>query len=135
MKNRWICLLLTTLFVLLPLTASANYETLSEGATGDAVLRLQKRLITLGYLEGDADADGIYGLSTVEAVNRLRASLGLRKATPSRPCRRRWFPVLHRRDRRHLRKRRKLRRAPGAASPVRSGYLADVPDGICGEAP
>lgn len=52
-----------------------TYETLKKGMTGDAVKRLQNRLIELNYLSGTAD--GIYGTSTAEAVYYFQKQNGL----------------------------------------------------------
>ena len=43
-----------------------GYTVLSNGSTGDAVKRLQQRLIELGWLTGTADGD--YGAATAQAV-------------------------------------------------------------------
>lgn len=59
-------------------TATPNpYPTLSRGARGDAVKRLQQRLKELGYLAGSAD--GIYGEATQIAVTYLQFDMGLRQ--------------------------------------------------------
>ncbi|MDD6051715.1 MAG: peptidoglycan-binding protein [Clostridiales bacterium] len=52
-----------------------SYETLKKGMTGEAVKRLQNRLIELNYLSGTAD--GIYGTSTAEAVYYFQKQNGL----------------------------------------------------------
>lgn len=49
--------------------------TLKQGMTGDAVKRLQSRLIELGYLSGTAD--GTYGASTKNAVATFQRKAGL----------------------------------------------------------
>lgn len=53
------------------------YPTLSRGARGDAVKRLQERLKELGYLAGSAD--GIYGAATQTAVTYLQFDMGLKQ--------------------------------------------------------
>lgn len=50
------------------------YPTLSMGARGEAVRRLQERLKELGYLAGSAD--GIYGQATQTAVLYLQFDMG-----------------------------------------------------------
>ena len=52
-----------------------QYETLQNGSRGEAVVRLQSRLIELGHLSGAAD--GIYGNGTAAGVSRFQESVGL----------------------------------------------------------
>lgn len=52
-----------------------SYDPLKKGMTGEAVTRLQNRLIELNYLTGKAD--GIYGTSTAEAVYYFQKANGL----------------------------------------------------------
>ena len=59
-------------------TPAFNYTTLSIGSTGDEVVRLQMRLIELGYLGGSAD--GEYGTMTKNAVMAFEQAYG---ATPT----------------------------------------------------
>lgn len=49
--------------------------TLRKGMTGEAVMQLQKRLIQLGYLTGEAD--GKYGRATADAVYNFQKRNGL----------------------------------------------------------
>ncbi len=53
----------------------ASSGALRLGATGQAVVELQNRLILLGYLTGFSD--GVFGISTDAAVRRFQASNGL----------------------------------------------------------
>jgi len=53
----------------------AGYVTLSDGSTGEAVVRLQKRLAELGYYTGRAD--GGYGPKMVAAVKKAQADFGM----------------------------------------------------------
>jgi len=53
----------------------AGYVTLSDGSTGEAVVRLQKRLAELGYYSGRAD--GGYGPKMVAAVKKAQADFGM----------------------------------------------------------
>ena len=53
----------------------AQYETLEEGDTGDAVLALQQRLEELGYLT--EEYDGHYGATTADCVSRFQEANGL----------------------------------------------------------
>ncbi len=55
--------------------APAQSSVLKEGSRGDAVVSLQQKLISLGYLTGKAD--GIYGNSTVSAVKAFQRASGL----------------------------------------------------------
>ncbi len=55
--------------------AYAQYETLQNGSRGEAVARLQQKLIELGHLSGSAD--GIYGKGTAAGVSRFQESVGL----------------------------------------------------------
>lgn len=50
-------------------------ETLRRGMSGESVRSLQQRLISLGYLTGEAD--GIYGTATAEAVYAFQKRSGL----------------------------------------------------------
>ena len=52
-----------------------SLTTLKKGMKGTAVVQLQNRLITLGYLTGKAD--GIYGTDTAEAVYNFQKRSGL----------------------------------------------------------
>ena len=52
-----------------------SYATLRRGMSGQAVTDMQKRLITLGYLSGEAD--GKYGTMTAEAVYNFQKANGL----------------------------------------------------------
>ena len=54
-------------------TADALPEPLSQGDSGDAVEKLQRKLIQFGFLSGEAD--GIYGKKTSAAVTRLQSHL------------------------------------------------------------
>ena len=53
----------------------AQYQTLEEGDSGDAVLALQDRLAALGYLT--EEYDGHYGATTTECVRRFQSANGL----------------------------------------------------------
>lgn len=54
---------------------AADYQTLNESSTGEAVVALQLRLRELGYYEGKAD--GGYGPMTVAAVKRAQEAFGM----------------------------------------------------------
>ena len=56
-------------------SATATYTTLKQGSNGEAVKKLQKRLIELGYLTGSADGD--YGRATTDAVKAFQKQAGL----------------------------------------------------------
>ena len=56
-------------------STSATYTTLKQGSNGEAVKKLQKRLIELGYLSGSADGD--YGRATTDAVKAFQKQAGL----------------------------------------------------------
>ena len=61
-----------------PTSASAStivYPTLSMGSSGSAVAQLQRALISLGYLSGNAD--GIYGSATAAAVRSFQQKKGI----------------------------------------------------------
>ena len=53
-----------------PVPDDVHYSVLSSGSRGDEVLRLQQRLIALGWLTGDAD--GFYGDDTAGAVRAFQ---------------------------------------------------------------
>ena len=52
-----------------------GFVSLSEGSTGDAVVRLQKRLAELGYYSGKAD--GGYGPKMTAAVKKAQVDFGM----------------------------------------------------------
>ena len=56
---------------------TGDYEVLSYGSRGNDVIRLQKKLIELGYLEGEAD--GIYGRDTQDAVSAFQYMHALKR--------------------------------------------------------
>ena len=56
-------------------TPAPAYETLASGAKGDAVSRLQQRLIDLGYEPGVAD--GVFGAGTRKAIKAFQRANGL----------------------------------------------------------
>lgn len=58
-----------------PVETANSYELLEVGSKGDAVVSLQKKLIDLGFLSGNAD--GIYGNATAEGVRQFQESEGL----------------------------------------------------------
>ena len=55
-----------------PVETANSYELLEVGSKGDAVVSLQKKLIDLGFLSGNAD--GIYGNATAEGVRQFQES-------------------------------------------------------------
>ncbi|MBQ6570228.1 MAG: peptidoglycan-binding protein [Clostridia bacterium] len=57
-------------------TTKAASEALKYGSKGEAVTKLQKRLIELGFLSGTAD--GSYGNKTVEAVKSFQKQIGIK---------------------------------------------------------
>lgn len=57
-----------------PTPTAVLYQTLYEGSYGEAVVSLQRRLIQLGYLKGQAD--GYYGENTANAVRAFEARYG-----------------------------------------------------------
>lgn len=72
MRRGLIWILLLTL--LLPMLAQAQEGTpLSTGSRGDAVVKLQQRLLNLGLTQGEAD--GIYGSQTAAAVEEAQRLL------------------------------------------------------------
>ena len=54
---------------------STAYETLEQGAQGEAVLKLQERLEELGYL--DREYDGHYGEYTAQCISEFQKANGL----------------------------------------------------------
>ena len=58
-----------------PPTGYTAAGSMTIGATGDEVVKLQNRLIALGYLSGKAD--GIYGQKTANAVKAFQRAAGL----------------------------------------------------------
>ncbi|MBR1559403.1 MAG: peptidoglycan-binding protein [Clostridia bacterium] len=59
------------------------YSTLSLDSRSDAVADLQKRLVELGYLEGNAD--GIYGEKTVNAVKAAQKAYDMEQSGTATP--------------------------------------------------
>lgn len=68
--KRLVCMLMVITMILTSVSAPA-YEELAKGSSGEEVVRLQERLIELGYLTGTAD--GIYGNQTKAAVELFQA--------------------------------------------------------------
>lgn len=61
-----------------PITGSGtNSDVLREGSTGSAVVKLQERLIYLGYNCGASGADGNFGYNTMLAVVKFQKINGL----------------------------------------------------------
>ena len=58
-----------------PTTTTTKSPSLRQGASGNEVTKLQKRLIELGYMSGSAT--GYYGDKTVEAVKKFQRQAGL----------------------------------------------------------
>lgn len=58
-----------------PTPSSTGYTLLSYGSKGDAVKRLQSRLVELGYLQ--STVTGNYMNKTVEAVSKFQKAIGL----------------------------------------------------------
>ena len=54
---------------------TTSYSTLQSGSAGSSVMRLQERLIELGYL--DDTADGNFGSNTEAAVRAAQADFGM----------------------------------------------------------
>ena len=52
-----------------------QYERLANGSRGDAVQKLQERLVELGYL--DDTADGIFGANTGNAISAAQEQAGM----------------------------------------------------------
>lgn len=56
-------------------TPAPVYETLQKGSKGEAVVRLQEKLIALDYLNGKADGD--FGKGTAGAIEKFQSDEGL----------------------------------------------------------
>ncbi len=72
--RRFLCLFTVLLMTVLCCTPAfaLNPDTLRYGSKGEEVRELQKALITLGYLKGEAD--GIFGAQTEKAVKAFQQS-------------------------------------------------------------
>lgn len=57
--------------------AAVSYATLESGDSGEAVKALQRRLIELGYLTGNAD--GKFGSATKDAVKLFQKAIGVKQ--------------------------------------------------------
>lgn len=68
--KRLVCILMVMIMVFTSVSALA-YEELAKGSKGEEVVKLQERLIELGYLSGTAD--GVYGNQTKAAVELFQA--------------------------------------------------------------
>ena len=68
-----ICALMLSLWLLPAQGQQVSYPTLGQGASGEDVIALQKRLAELGFLKGKAD--GIYGQQTAAAVRAAQQYL------------------------------------------------------------
>ncbi|MFR0956725.1 MAG: peptidoglycan-binding domain-containing protein [Roseburia inulinivorans] len=58
--------------------SGTNNDILREGSKGAAVVKLQQRLISLGYNCGASGADGNYGKNTSSAVIKFQRINGLK---------------------------------------------------------
>lgn len=80
-QKRFVSILLIVMLVILNFTSvlaaeTTTYPLLKYGSRGTAVVRLQKALITTGYLKGAAD--GIFGYYTKSAVIKFQTAKGIR---------------------------------------------------------
>ncbi len=75
MKRRWVPVL--ALLLALAVCAPALASTLQKGSKGDEVAQVQRQLIDLGFLDGEAD--GIFGSQTASAVKAFQRWLDLKQ--------------------------------------------------------
>ena len=75
-KFRFFVIAAALVLALLTLSAEAEYETLSVGSQGEAVVALKTRLYELGYFTSDSFSD-TYNKITAERVARLQKKNGL----------------------------------------------------------
>lgn len=73
MKSFLACLLAALMLLSPALSEAERYPTLSVGASGEEVVRLQQRLLAAGFMAGQAD--GRYGGGTRDAVARAQQAL------------------------------------------------------------
>lgn len=73
--DRFVVVLLFSLFCLIPVVQAAPEEPLQVGDQGDEVLALQEKLSQMGYVVGSMD--GVYGEVTAEAVRTLQKEKNL----------------------------------------------------------
>ncbi|MDD2444423.1 MAG: peptidoglycan-binding domain-containing protein, partial [Desulfotomaculaceae bacterium] len=66
-----VSMLLAFTFILPAVVANAENVVLKQGATGDGVLLLQKKLLDLGYYQGNLD--GVFGQGTYKAVTGFQS--------------------------------------------------------------
>lgn len=70
-----VSMLLAFTFILPAVVANAENVVLKQGATGDGVLLLQKKLLDLGYYQGNLD--GVFGQGTYKAVTGFQSDNSL----------------------------------------------------------
>ena len=73
--NRFVVVLLFSLFCLIPAVQAAPEEPMQVGDQGDEVLAIQEKLSQMGYVVGSMD--GVYGEVTAEAVRTLQKEKNL----------------------------------------------------------
>ncbi len=70
-------ILCAALILALALCGTAAASTLQKGNRGDAVALVQRQLIDLGFLDGEAD--GVFGSQTAKAVKSFQRWAGLKQ--------------------------------------------------------
>lgn len=73
--DRFVVVLLFSLFCLIPVVQAAPEEPIQVGDQGDEVLAVQEKLSQMGYVVGSMD--GVYGEVTAEAVRTLQKEKNL----------------------------------------------------------
>ena len=73
--DRFVVVLLFSLFCLIPVVQAAPEEPMQVGDQGDEVLAVQEKLSQMGYVVGSMD--GVYGEVTAEAVRTLQKEKNL----------------------------------------------------------
>ena len=73
--DRFVVVLLFSLFCLIPVVQAAPEEPIQVGNQGDEVLAVQEKLSQMGYVVGSMD--GVYGEVTAEAVRTLQKEKNL----------------------------------------------------------
>ena len=73
--DRFVVVLLFSLFCLIPVVQAAPEEPMHVGDQGDEVLAVQEKLSQMGYVVGSMD--GVYGEVTAEAVRTLQKEKNL----------------------------------------------------------
>lgn len=76
-------------------TSQASANILKYGDKGEAIKKLQKKLLDLGYSCGAVGIDGVYGLATMQAVKKFQKDAGFSLKEQDGICGEKTFAILN----------------------------------------